>query len=106
MTLPASGAIAVSQTNTERGVAGATSMNFGWLKSYTKGAPAAFPLSFLYSKAWFAISKKHYTNYVYDSNLYGAAYSGTDTQPYFQANCNCADCLYDCNCPTNCGDGA
>ena len=88
MTLPATGAIAMSQTNTERGAAAASNIYFSWLSANSKSPPSPFHLNWMHSKAWYAIAP------------FGINVAVPDSRPWFQDNCNC-NC--DCNCDCTCG---
>lgn len=82
MTTPASGAISLSNINTEVGAASNTNRSLDWVKTNTKDAVAA--LGSVYNRAW------------YQKNNAGNCNNGNCT-----SNCNCGFSQCNCACKPN-----
>lgn len=127
MTLPASGAIAISNFNTELGQVATYSGSMSWIKGLTKAAQVSNSFNGYYSKAYYQRNADGNCN---NGNCTTAAGNCTfqctnctvsvincancDAQKWLQNNCNCActynctlntNVLYDCNCNCNCCSG-
>lgn len=113
MTLPASGAIAMSNFNTELGVASTTNRTMSSIYAATKTGQQSYAMGAYYSKAYYQKNNAgncNNGNCNVANNCYyqcvncttGTAINCTncDATSYIQTNCNCA-CTYNCNAITN-----
>ena len=130
MTLQASGAIAISNINTEIGRAATYTSDLGFLNGLILASqrPGQPNMAAFYSKAYFQnnthgnCNNGNCTNNCNCGNIQctncfingGVNCANCDTQPWLQTNCNCActyNCTfattatYNCDCNCNCGGG-
>lgn len=113
MTLPASGTIAMSNFNTELGVASTTNRAMSSIYSLTKTGQQSYAFNAYYSKAYYQKNNAGNCNngncnvpgncyYQCTNCTTGAAINCTncDATSYIQTNCNCA-CTYNCTAVAN-----
>lgn len=113
MTLPASGTIAMSNFNTELGVASTTNRSMSSIYSLTKTGQQSYAMNAYYSKAYYKKTNAGNCNngncnvpgnctYQCTNCTTGGAINcaNCDAQSYIQTNCNCA-CTYNCTAVAN-----
>lgn len=124
MTLPASGAISLSQFSVEAGQASTYSASLSWVYSNTKTGQQSYAMNAYYSKAYYLKTNAGNCNNANCTAIPGnCTFQCTnctkvtvncvncDARSWFQTNCNCActynctlvtNVLYDCNCDCDC----
>jgi hypothetical protein len=129
MTLPASGAISMSNFNVEAGLASNNPNSMSWVYANTKAGQQSYSFSNYYSKAWYQRNVDNCNNgncncgncncYDFPQNCVNCFQTqciagNCDARAWFQNNCNCDNgaifnCNYNvwqsncnCNCACNC----
>ena len=124
MTIPAIGAISISQFNTEYGQAATYAGSLSWIQANAKTGQNTYDMNNYHGKAYFQMNTAGNCNNgnctsncnCGDINCGNCVITGTvncancDTRAWLQTNCNCActyNCTYggvsiNCDCDCNC----